>query len=128
MYFLFIYVKLYILRHLSSLWKLSLSIGRTDASSLLLTNSSKSPTAEIQREYQRTTKANPARIQRPRNIKSFERAKGPEAVGRSGEIRVYLREGDLKVKPFVRLAHHEKKERERWREKNVFLHARERLF
>lgn len=48
---------------------------------------------------------------RPRNIKSFERAKGPEAVGRSGEIRVYLREGDPKVKPFVRLAHREVKKK-----------------
>lgn len=57
--------------------------------------------------------ANPARrvahTARPRNIKSFERAKGPEAVGRSGEIRVYLHEGDPKVKPFVRLAHREVK-------------------
>lgn len=35
---------------------------------------------------------------------SFERAKGSQVgntVGRNGEIWMYLREGDLKVKPFA---------------------------
>lgn len=41
---------------------------------------------------------------KPRNIERVERAKGPEAVGRNGEIWMYLREGDLKVKPFARRA------------------------